>query len=627
MTDGTPWTRWPPNAPTLTPRRASNTSDTSFRSVSPAGEHVRSASASLPSFRSLRALLPFSKGSPVMDDERDKDKQGTPTRLGATLRKLSRRVSPSGLSGLSRSASERDLAALAGGPSPTILDLTPDLDACTPPPPPPRSPLGITADLSTIIEADLSGLSAHLPPASSRDSSPGRAPRTSHGPAPDLSLDLATLDPALAALLSPHRSPNLARAVDAALPPPPHLTPATSFGERPAPRMPDADDTPRVSTSAAFEPRLAPSPVLPAPRLLHPDAAAGSLSRASAATSLSRTSSTPFLRRLSPRAPLAALVDADPRYTTPVRHSSDAAHLARPSLQRLRTSPAPSTLGLASEPRALRASHDVSYAPSSSASSRLGFSTSGMSPGERRLRAYDEPPRWSMDASSSGRPVSADRRGAPHVFEEAPRWSIDAGSGRPPPVDHPRSASAARLRAFDEPPRWSTDAPDYPRSNSAARLRAFDDRRADEHGALPTQHRRRASSVVDRPGPVLDPLGPRTYRAFRAAGLLAPEQAPPRAATSASASARTSPLRGTFPEHELDRRSPLRASFSRAGSSPRASEYARAPRANTPDTRASFSRAGSSPRAADYGRPPPRDHERDARTPDPLRSRGHSRRG
>jgi hypothetical protein len=97
MTDGAPWTRWPPNAPTLTPRRASNTSDTpeytSFWSASPAGEHVRSASASLPSFRSRRALLPFSRGLPIVDDNKDKEqdrRQRTPTNLGAMLRRRER---------------------------------------------------------------------------------------------------------------------------------------------------------------------------------------------------------------------------------------------------------------------------------------------------------------------------------------------------------------------------------------------------------------------------------------------------------------------------------------------------------------------------------------------------------
>jgi hypothetical protein len=39
MTDGATWTRWPSNPPTITPWRASNTSDSSFHSVLPEGEH------------------------------------------------------------------------------------------------------------------------------------------------------------------------------------------------------------------------------------------------------------------------------------------------------------------------------------------------------------------------------------------------------------------------------------------------------------------------------------------------------------------------------------------------------------------------------------------------------------
>jgi hypothetical protein len=76
-----------------------------------------------------------------------------------------------------------------------------------------------------------------------------------------------------------------------------------------------------AGAGASFQPCLAPSPVLPAPRPLYPDAPAGSLSHAS--RSPSRTSSMPFLRCLRPRTPLAILADAGARYTAYVRTSSD----------------------------------------------------------------------------------------------------------------------------------------------------------------------------------------------------------------------------------------------------------------------------------------------------------------
>jgi hypothetical protein len=99
-------------------------------------EHPRTPSGSMPSFRSLRALLPFSKGSPDKSyregkGEREGSEQGedpshatstpskqqqpfTPSRLFGSVRRLSRSDRKPSSSGLSRNVSEQDLSGVIG---------------------------------------------------------------------------------------------------------------------------------------------------------------------------------------------------------------------------------------------------------------------------------------------------------------------------------------------------------------------------------------------------------------------------------------------------------------------------------------------------------------------------------